>query len=112
MLALLNVIGNVGGAVGSTICSAIWTNTFEKALERYLPESALPDLADMYGDLSVQLSFELRSLERIAIQQAYGYAQERILIAGTIVMSLAFIWMFMIRNINVDQIVQIKGTVF
>ncbi|TVY81985.1 Siderophore iron transporter mirB [Lachnellula suecica] len=112
VLALLYVVGNMGGAIGNAICGAIWTNSFPKALARYLPADALPDLDDIYEDLSTQLSYEVGSDTRIAIDQAYGFAQERMLIAGTVIMSLAFIWMFMIKNINVAKITQVKGTVF
>lgn len=112
VLALLYVVGNIGGAIGNTICGAIWTNTFAKALERYLPEADLPDLEAIYGDLSTQLSYEVGTPTRLAIQQAYGYAQEKMLIAGLAIMTLSFFWVFMIKNINVAKIQQTKGTVF
>ncbi|OAA65336.1 Major facilitator superfamily domain, general substrate transporter [Niveomyces insectorum RCEF 264] len=112
VLALLYVVGNVGGAIGNTISGTIWTNTFEKALEMYLPEDALADIDDIYNDLDTQLSYVVGSPERLAIQNAYGYAQKRMLIAGTAIMALSFIWMLMIKNINVKKIAQVKGTVF
>ncbi|KAI9164073.1 Siderophore iron transporter mirB [Paramyrothecium foliicola] len=111
-LALLYVVGNVGGAIGNTVSGAIWTNTFRKALEKRLPESALPDLDMIYSDLPTQLSYEVGSPERLAIQEAYGYAQTRMLTAGTCIMGLCFVWVFMIRNINVSKVMQVKGTVF
>ena len=111
-LALLYVVGNVGGAIGNTISGAIWTNTFKKALERGLPESALDNLDMIYADLPTQLSYDIGSPERLAIQQAYGYAQTRMLAAGTCIMGLCFVWVLMIRNINVSKILQVKGTVF
>ncbi|TGO14497.1 hypothetical protein BTUL_0052g00350 [Botrytis tulipae] len=112
ILALLYVVGNIGGAIGNAICGAIWTNTFPQALERYLPESAMADFDNIYGDLSTQLTYPLGSETRIAIQNAYGYAQERMLIAGTVIIALAFVWVMMIKNINVAQKTQVKGTVF
>ncbi|EXJ88098.1 hypothetical protein A1O1_05026 [Capronia coronata CBS 617.96] len=112
VLALLNVVGNVGGAIGNTISGAIWTNTFPQALARYLPESAQADLDDIYNDLSTQLSYPYGSPTRIAIQKAYGYAQERMLAAGTGIMALAFIWILLIKNINVAKLQQTKGMVF
>lgn len=110
-LALLYVAGNVGGAVGNTISGAIWTNTFRKALEKNLPESTLPDVEDIYNSLDVQLSYEVGSPERLGIQQAYGYAQTRMLAAGTGIMALSFIWILLIRNINVAKTSQVKGMV-
>ncbi|EXJ86882.1 hypothetical protein A1O3_03836 [Capronia epimyces CBS 606.96] len=112
VLALLNVVGNVGGAVGNTVSAAIWTNTFPQALARYLPDSAQPDLESIYNDLSVQLSYDYDSPTRVAIQKAYGYAQERMLAAGTGIMALSFIWILLIKNINVAKVQQTKGMVF
>ncbi|KAK1240364.1 hypothetical protein MKX07_004392 [Trichoderma sp. CBMAI-0711] len=111
-LALLNVVGTAGDALGATISGAIWTNTFQKALSRYLPESALPDLDIIYEDLDTQLSYPVGSAVRLAIQKAYGYSQTRMLAAGTGVMGLAIIWMLMIRNINLTKVAQVKGMVF
>lgn len=112
VLALLNVAGTVGGAVGSTISGAIWTNTFRKALERYLPASDLVDLDTIYGDLDAQLSYDMGTPTRLAIQSAYGYAQTRMLSAGLGIMVFAVICTFLIRNINVAKVAQTKGNVF
>lgn len=111
-LATLFVAGNVGGAVGSTVCGAIWTNTFGTALARYLPESALPDLPSIMAQLPVQLSYPVGSPERLGIQKAYGYAQTRMLAAGTAIMVLSAFWVLMLRNINVHKMTQTKGVVF
>ncbi|OAL28177.1 hypothetical protein AYO20_09596 [Fonsecaea nubica] len=111
-LALLNVTGTVGDSIGYTISGAIWTNVFEKALERYLPASALPDLSDIYNDFDTQLSYPKGSATRTGIQKAYAYAQTRMLAAGTSFMALAFVAVFMIRNLNVGKIKQTKGNVW
>lgn len=111
-LGLLSVVGTVADAMGATICGAIWTNTFRPALVMYLPESALPDLDAIYEDLDTQLSYEVGSATRLAIQEAYGYAQTRMLAVGTGIMGLALIWTFLIRNIDLKKTSQVKGTVF
>ncbi|KAF6808556.1 MFS siderophore iron [Colletotrichum musicola] len=111
-LAVLSVCGNVGGSVGNTVSAAIWTNTFEGALARYLPESALDSLADIYSDLDAQLSYPVGSDERLAIQRAYGYAQTRMLAAGTSVMVFGFVAVFMIKNYDLRKMHQTKGLVF
>ncbi|QKX63700.1 uncharacterized protein TRUGW13939_10871 [Talaromyces rugulosus] len=111
-LALLNVVGTVGDAAGSTICAAIWTNTFEKALIRYLPESAMANLDYIYERLDIQLEYPVKSLTREAIQNAYAYSQMRMLAVGTGIMALAFIWVLMIRNIHLGKVDQVKGMVF
>ena len=112
VLALLSVVGTVGYAMGATISGTIWTNTFEKSLARNLPEADLPDLASIYGDLDKQLSYLVGSPTRLAIQEAYGYAQTRMLAAGTGIMALSIISVLLIRNINVAKVPQVKGTVF
>lgn len=111
-LALLSVIGTVGNAMGATISGAIWTNTFYKALERFLPESALPDIDAIYEDLDTQLSYEVGSPERIGIQQAYGYTQTRMLAAGLAIMGLSIFWVMLLRNLDLRKRVQTKGTLW
>lgn len=112
VLAMLFVSGSIGGAIGSTISGVIWTNTFYKALVSRLPASAQADALSIYEDLTVQLSYPVGSVERTAIQEAYGYAQTRMLAAGTSIMVLAFIWVGMMRNLNVKKMHQTKGNVF
>ncbi|KAK6854063.1 hypothetical protein PG995_010875 [Apiospora arundinis] len=94
-LALLNVIGSTGAAMGATTSGAIWTN-----------------LNVIYEQLQVQLSYPIGSATRIAIQEAYGYTQTRMLAVGTGVMGLASIWILLIRNIDLTKVPQVKGTVF
>ncbi|KAJ4314974.1 hypothetical protein N0V94_006204 [Neodidymelliopsis sp. IMI 364377] len=112
VLALLNIFGWLGGAVGNTISGAIWTNSFPQALARLLPEEELPNLDSIYGDLTVQLSYERGSVTRLAIEQAYGIAQRRMLIAGTCIMCLTLIWIVLIKNYNVAKMQQTKGLLF
>ncbi|KAI0163760.1 putative MFS siderophore iron transporter [Pestalotiopsis sp. NC0098] len=111
-LAVLNVVGTLGGAIGSTICGAIWTNTFQAALEMYLPSDALADIDDIYEDLDTQLSYPIGSPERTGIQEAYGYAQTRMLTAGCAIMALSLFWIFLFRNIDLKKHPQTKGVVF
>lgn len=111
-LALLNVVGTVGGAAGSTISGGIWTNTFHKALESRLPQSAMGNIDVIYAKLDEQIKYEIGSPTRIAIQSAYAYSQTRMLAVGTGIMGLCIIWALMIRNIDLRKVPQVKGTVF
>ncbi|CAK7221361.1 hypothetical protein SCUCBS95973_004468 [Sporothrix curviconia] len=110
-LSVLFVTGTVGGAVGGAVSGVIWTNTFEKALIRYLPASALPNLATIYGSLPAQLAYAPGTPERTAIQLAYGYSQTRMLAAGTAIMVVGFVATAMMRNLNVKTMTQTRGTV-
>ncbi|KAJ5752698.1 MFS general substrate transporter [Penicillium odoratum] len=111
-LALLNVVGTVGGTIDVTISGVIWQNTYANALRRLLPDSAMENFDNIYEDLTTQLNYAVGSETRIAIQDAYAYAQTRMLAVGTGIMCLAFVWVFMIRNIDLKKVPQVKGTVF
>ena len=111
VLSLLFVMGSMGDAVGSAISGAIWTNTFFKELERKLPASGTTDLMLIYESLTEQLSYPVGTPTRDAIVDAYGYAQVRMLAAGTAFMVLGFVWVGMMRNLNVKNMTQTKGNV-
>lgn len=111
-LGILSVVGTASNAIGATICGAIWANTFQYALAEYLPAEAMDNFDMIYEDLETQLSYEVGSTVRLAIQEAYGYAQTRMLAAGTGIMGLCIIWVLLIRNIDLAKISQVKGTVF
>ena len=112
VLSLLFIMGSMGDSVGSAISGAIWTSTFEKKLLEKLPESSLADFPLIYGSLTQQLSYPVGSPTRDAIVDAYGYAQVRMLIAGTVFMVLGFAWVGMMKNLNVKKMTQTKGNVF
>ncbi|KAL2812447.1 major facilitator superfamily domain-containing protein [Aspergillus cavernicola] len=112
MLAMLGLFGYLGGAVGNSISGAIWTHTLPAALQDMLPESAKGDWEEIYGSLDVQLSYAMGSLEREGIVAAYGFAQKRMLIAGTAIMTLSLVWMMIIKNVNVKESKQVKGVLF
>ncbi|KAE8414384.1 major facilitator superfamily domain-containing protein [Aspergillus pseudocaelatus] len=103
MLALLSVFGNVGGAVGSSVSGAIWTNTLPKKLRELLPAETKDQWADIYESLDVQLSYPVGSPTRTAIQNAYAFSQRNMMIAGTAVMGLSIGWVLMMRNIKVKD---------
>ncbi|TRM68043.1 major facilitator superfamily domain-containing protein [Schizophyllum amplum] len=112
LLALLGLFGYIGGAVGSAVSGAIWTNTLPGALQKYLPAESLADWEDIYNSIDVQLSYPVGDPTRTAIQLAYGDAQSRMLIAGTAIMTLALGFVFLIKNIKLSDLEQVKGVLF
>ncbi|WPH04752.1 major facilitator superfamily domain-containing protein [Acrodontium crateriforme] len=110
-LAFLGVFGNIGGGIGSSVSGAIWTQSLPDALQRLLPQSAVNDWEKIYDDINVQLSYPLGSPERTAIIAAYAQSQSRMLIAGTAIMALSLIWIFVIQDIKVTK-TQTKGVLF
>ncbi|KAK2814056.1 hypothetical protein FQN50_000460 [Emmonsiellopsis sp. PD_5] len=111
-LAFLNVFGTMGGAIGSSISGAIWTHSLPGALQRLLPRSELPNWESIYESLDVQLSYERGTVVREAIAYAYADAQSKMLIAGTVIVALSLIWMFVIRDIKLTNSTQTKGVLF
>lgn len=112
VLALLNVVGGIGAALGGAISGAIWSNTYGSALLEYLPEDQKGNFSSLYDDINAQISYPVGSTTRRAIQDAYGYGQTRMLAAGTGIMGLSIIWIFFFKDINVKKVSQVKGTVF
>jgi hypothetical protein len=48
----------------------------------------------------------------VAIEEAYGIAQKRMLIAGTAVMGLCLTCIFLIKNFDLRKMQQTKGRLF
>ncbi|KAK2802390.1 MFS siderochrome iron transporter 1 [Emmonsiellopsis sp. PD_5] len=111
VLALESMFANVGGAIGLTIASAIWTGVFPKKLGEYLPAEQQANLTTIYGDLKVQKSFAVGSPARDAINQAYGDAQKAMLIGGTAVLAISLAGAAMWRDIKVKDFKQVRGRV-
>lgn len=110
LLAVLSMFGYIGGSIGNAISGAIWTNTFPQKLRELLPADLLPEADAIYGDLEKQLSYEVGSAARTAIIDSYAFAQQRMLIAGTVIMVLAMVFAFMIKDIKLTR-KQTKGIV-
>jgi hypothetical protein len=111
ILALLGLSSSVGGAIGSSISGAIWTNTLPGALIAALPEGEKDLWSDIYASIVTQLSYPLGSPVRDAILEAYGIAQKRMTIAATSVLVLSFVCVFLWRDIRVSEIRNVKGRV-
>lgn len=112
MLALLSTFGNIGGAVGSSVSGAIWTNILPKKLRAYLPDDMKDQWESIYEDLDLQLSYPVGSPTRTAIQNAYAYTQRDMMIAGTAIMGLSIIWVWMMRNVKLQDNKSISQVLF
>ncbi|KAH0828318.1 hypothetical protein AYO21_07313 [Fonsecaea monophora] len=111
VIAIEGMFSSVGGAIGSTIATAIWTGEFKGKLRKYLPESAQPELDTIYGSLVVQSSYAPGTPTREAINRAYGDTQKLMLIASTAFLALAIVSVLLWRNIYVKDIKQVRGRV-
>lgn len=111
VLAIQDMFSSVGGAIGSTVSTAIWTGTFRNNLLRFLPPSETANVDKIYSDLSAQLSYPVGSPERLGVQKAYGESQKWQLTATVAVCSLMIPCVMMWRNYQLKDHGQVKGTV-
>ncbi|CAK7210262.1 hypothetical protein SBRCBS47491_000717 [Sporothrix bragantina] len=107
-LALENMFANIGGGIGSSIASAIWTGVFPTRLAHYLPQVSAVDRALIYGDLTMQLSFPKGTEIRQGIEAAYGDAQRMMLIVATCVLGVALVGVFVWRDLRVRDMDKAK----
>ncbi|KAI1859541.1 uncharacterized protein JN550_012059 [Neoarthrinium moseri] len=109
ILAVLDLFGSIGTALGSTVSAAIWTGVFPAALEKYLPEGSPVDL--IYSSIYVQLGYRVGTPIRVGISYAYAEAQRYMLITAVSLLGAAYICAWMWRDIKLKDIHQVKGNV-
>ncbi|KFY79449.1 hypothetical protein V499_01578 [Pseudogymnoascus sp. VKM F-103] len=112
ILAVLGLSAAVGGAIGSSMAGAIWTNTLPDALTAALPEAEKGRAGEIYGSLREQLEFEWGREARMAVVQAYGVAQKRMTIASTSVVVLMFVCIIVWKDYRVKDMKKLKGMLF
>lgn len=111
VLAIEGMFSSIGGAIGGTVASAIWTGVFPKKLQEFLPAESKADWATIYGSITEQLSYPVGSETRTAINKAYGVAQRDMLIAATCVQVISLVAVAFWRDIKIKDFKQVKGRV-
>jgi MFS family permease len=111
VLALEAMFSRIGGAIGQSVASAVWTGVFPAKLAEYLPPEEQENLTSIYGDITVQMSYPLGTPARDAINRAYGDAQKMMLIGGTAILAVGFVATAVWRDIRVKDFKQVKGRV-
>lgn len=101
VLAVEGMISSIGGAVGSTISTAMWTGIQPKMLARYLPSGA--PLTQIYGSLTKQLSYPIGSAIRNGIDTAYSETQRLMLITATCMYIITWISVLCWEDINLKK---------
>lgn len=109
IVAVMNLFCSIGSACGGTVAAAVWTGVFPGRLERYLPEGT--DIASIYADLNVQISYPMGSPERIGIQRSYADAQRLMLGVSLGLLGASLIAVLLWRNLNLKDHKQTKGMV-
>ncbi|KAL2839510.1 major facilitator superfamily domain-containing protein [Aspergillus pseudoustus] len=111
VIAVLSMFSSIGGAIGATVSGAIWQDIFPRKLAEYLPVEEQANFLLIYGSIDVQISYPMGSPARIAIQRAYGDAQQMMLTAGTAIWVLGFVGVAIWRNTDVRTVRQVRGNV-
>lgn len=116
-LALFGLFGAIGASIGYAVAGALWTNIFPVQLYNRLPEDAKNLTASIYGDMTIQMSYEMGTPIRTAINDAYQDVQRKMVITGVAFIPICSILLFAWKNINVKKLEathgkQTKGTVY
>ncbi|KAH7013768.1 siderochrome-iron transporter MirB [Ilyonectria destructans] len=116
-IALFGLFGSIGAAMGYAIAGGLWTNIFPEQLLARLPDDAKDQMATIYGDITVQMSYPVGSDIRNAINDAYSDVQRKMVITGICFIPLCLGCILMWKNINVRKLEeregkQTKGTVW
>ncbi|KAK7414847.1 hypothetical protein QQX98_006362 [Neonectria punicea] len=109
LIAILDLFGSIGTAVGSTVSAAIWTGTFRDRLVAHLPPTA--DIDSIYGSMYTQLAYKQGTEIRHGIALAYGDSQRYMLITSVCILALGWFCVFLWRDIKVTGIKQVRGNV-
>jgi len=108
-LALESLFTAVGGAIGTSISGAIWTNTLPGELTRNLPPGLKSQASDIYLSLETQLSYPWGSPGREGIINAYAVTQRYMCIAGTATLVLMIFSVALWRNYSVHDFKKPRG---
>ncbi|KAH8674209.1 hypothetical protein BX600DRAFT_495495 [Xylariales sp. PMI_506] len=109
VLAVLDLFGSVGTAVGSTVATAIWTTAFPSALARYLPPGS--QLQEIYESIYSQLGYRVGTPTRTAIGLAYADAQRYMLITAIVALGVALFFTAAWKDVRLKTLHQVKGNV-
>ncbi|KPM38039.1 Siderophore iron transporter mirB [Neonectria ditissima] len=109
LIAILDLFGSIGTAVGSTVSAAIWTGTFRDRLVAHLPPTT--DIDSIYSSMYTQLAYKHGTEIRYGISLAYGDSQRYMLITSVCILALGWFCVFLWRDIKVTGIKQVRGNV-
>ncbi|KAK0723332.1 hypothetical protein B0T26DRAFT_641714 [Lasiosphaeria miniovina] len=109
ILAILDLFGSVGYAVGASVAGAIWAGTFPAALARHLPAGT--PIENIYSSIYSQLGYRVGTEIRAGISLAYGDAQRYMLITSLVALAAALACAAFWKDIKLKDLHQVKGNV-
>jgi len=103
--AVFLTILEVGGAVGSAISGAVWSNNIPKKLTQYLPAESKDQALLIYGNITLATSgWAAGTPERIAINRAYQETMHILLIIAVCVCVPLIPLSLLMRNYKLAQV--------
>ncbi|KAI1282265.1 siderochrome-iron transporter MirC [Xylaria sp. FL0933] len=113
--AVFLTLVEIGGAVGSAISGAVWTQLIPAKLAQYLPADVAPQAHTIFGDVTVASNYTMYpsdSPARMAINRSYQETMEVLLTIAIALCAPLVVLSFLMRNYNLDDIKQgVKGKV-
>ncbi|PSK46121.1 cell division control protein 42 [Elsinoe australis] len=111
--AIFLTILEIGGAVGSSISGAIWTNNLLAKLQAYLPAETQDQATLIYGNITLaSTGWPMGDPTRVAINRAYQETMTKLLTVAICVAIPLLPLSLLMKNYRLDQVDQhVKGTV-
>ncbi|KAI1354543.1 siderochrome-iron transporter MirC [Xylaria sp. FL0043] len=113
--AVFLTLVEIGGAVGSAISGAVWTQLIPAKLAQYLPADVAAQAHTIFGDVTVASNYTMYpsdSPARMAINRSYQETMEVLLTIAIALCAPLVVLSFLMRNYKLDDIKQgVKGKV-
>lgn len=104
MLSIIYLASNIGGSIGTAVSTSIYGNTFPSALSRALPADLQGKVQELYlGGYLTQELFVPGTVERNAINYAWGQTQYYSCISAVSILVLGIPAIAMWKNYRVDK---------
>lgn len=110
VLSILGLFNSVGGAIGTAVSTSIYGSVFPQALSQRLPADEQSKAQELYlGGYTKQIMFPPGTVEREAVNYAWGQTQRWGGVAATVILILGIPAIAMWKNYYVGK-KQNKGT--
>ncbi|KAI0199546.1 siderophore iron transporter mirC [Astrocystis sublimbata] len=113
--AVFLTLVEIGGAVGSAISGAVWTQLIPSKLSTYLPADVADQAHTIFGDVGVASNYTMYppdSPARVAINRSYQETMHVLLIIAISLCAPIVLLSFFMRNYKLDAVEQgVKGKV-